>query len=480
MKTKQIKHLLTLFVSLVSFTASAADYDFEVDGIYYTVTSLTDFTCAVTKGDTPYEGTMVIPATVEYNNRTLTVTGIKRAFDSNNTSLRSLTIPNTVLSVENYAFEECSIDSIIIEDGDTEIDLGLGMGYTSNGTFTHSATSYVYIGRNVKNGEYRNGIIYTCPPFRRSNFKVAVFGDRVTSTSSFENSKQLEKVILGAGITAIVSNSFNGCTNLSDISMGDNVVEVGYGAFEDCVSLRTISLSKSLVEIKERAFDRCTSLQTVPLPPVLEKIGRYAFASSGIQNISLPESVTEVGWDCFCWCENLISVELSDAITTLPYNVFADCSNLKSVKMPKSLVSIYSSAFSGCSSLTEIELPQSVKSIEENAFNGCESLTVINALATTPPTMKESYSSMFTTAQYMNIVVNVPMGSKEAYMQANVWKNFWNINEIDPTGIGTVSTDSQEDANAIYTINGVKYNTTNLSDLPSGIYIKNGKKVYVK
>lgn len=505
MKTT-LRKMFWALLSLIALPVSA--YDFEVDEIYYDITSLSEFTCAVTTGEVPYEGTFVIPAIVEYNNRTLTVTGIN---DMGVNTVRSLTIPNTVLSVAIDAFYNCSnLDSLIIQDGDTEIDLGRSNHYVIdnpniyryNGPLTNTPTSYVYIGRNIKTIRFSQGYAYYYyDQFYKSNIKVAEIGDNVTSNPYFAESEKLEKVTIGKGVTII--SGFYGCVMLSDVLMSDNVLEIGESAFGSCDSLRTISLS-----------------------PNIEKIGRNAFSRCGLQSISLPKSVKEVGVLCFERCKDLSSVELSDAITDLSESTFEGCTNLRSVKLSQSLTNIGESAFRDCSSLTKIELPQSVVTIRNNAFQnsglveiaipnlveylgswnkgtrafaGCnlksitlgeslqriesdvfnkfDSLEVINVLAITPPQWD---NPKFTTNQYMTMPVNVPIGTKEAYMQANVWKNFWNINEVLPNSIGTVSTDSQEDTNAIYTINGVKHNTTNLSDLPSGIYIKNGKKVYVK
>ena len=56
-------------------------YDIEVDGIYYNITSLTDLTAEVTKGDNGYSGDIIIPSTITYKSKTLTVTSIgDRAF----------------------------------------------------------------------------------------------------------------------------------------------------------------------------------------------------------------------------------------------------------------------------------------------------------------------------------------------------------------------------------------------------------------
>lgn len=57
---------------LLSFLPAFA-YDFEVDGIYYDVISITDFTCEVVKGDVDYSGDVVIPSEVIYNGRTLKI-----------------------------------------------------------------------------------------------------------------------------------------------------------------------------------------------------------------------------------------------------------------------------------------------------------------------------------------------------------------------------------------------------------------------
>ena len=79
---KQTKHiLLTVAMLLMSITASA--HDFEVNDIYYNITSETDLTVAVTfRGDSnnsysdEYSGAVAIPETVTYNSKTYSVTSI--------------------------------------------------------------------------------------------------------------------------------------------------------------------------------------------------------------------------------------------------------------------------------------------------------------------------------------------------------------------------------------------------------------------
>ena len=80
MKTTKL-WLTTIATLLCSLTASA--HDFEVDGIYYTITSSADLTVEVTyRGnyyysvDNEYSGAVTIPSTVTYNNKTYRVTSI--------------------------------------------------------------------------------------------------------------------------------------------------------------------------------------------------------------------------------------------------------------------------------------------------------------------------------------------------------------------------------------------------------------------
>ena len=82
-------------------------YDIEVDGIYYNITSLTDLTVEVTKGDNEYSGDIVIPSTITYKSKTLTVTSIQGWAFNDSFGLTSIVIPNSVTSIGEFAFSSC-------------------------------------------------------------------------------------------------------------------------------------------------------------------------------------------------------------------------------------------------------------------------------------------------------------------------------------------------------------------------------------
>ena len=111
-------NLFRLFAALMLFFAAQTSnaHDFEAqneDGvtIYYNITSSTDLTCEVTYEGTDYKlskytGAIVIPASVDYNGNTYSVTSIgEDAFWR--TSITSITIPEGVTSIGKYAFYGC-------------------------------------------------------------------------------------------------------------------------------------------------------------------------------------------------------------------------------------------------------------------------------------------------------------------------------------------------------------------------------------
>ena len=142
--------------------------------------------------------------------------------------------------------------------------------------------------------------------------------------------------------------------------------------------------------------------------------------------------------------------------------------------------------FSGCSGLTSLMIGNSVTSIGQDAFKGCSGLTSVISLNPSPPTIS---SNTFSTDTYNSATLYVPTGCR-AYRNASYWKNFYNITDEIPTGIKDITDEENGDAmdstngdtknNAIYTIGGIRCQSTRTEDLPRGMYIINGKKIWIQ
>ena len=88
----------------------------------------------------------------------------------------------------------------------------------------------------------------------------------------------------------------------------------------------------------------------------------------------------------------------------------------------------------------------------------------------------------FSDETYSKVPLYVPKGTVAAYKATDGWKKFKNILEEDTTtGIDDVEAvepyNTLDTSKRIYDINGKRLPATSLDELPSGLYIVNGKKV---
>lgn len=108
-----------------------------------------------------------------------------------------------------------------------------------------------------------------------------------------------------------------------------------------------------------------------------------------LEDVSLPESLTELPNSCFYGCKNLRYIKIPSKITDIPYNAFGN-SGIERIDFPKNLTSIGSGAFSRCS-FEKFVVPETVQTIGTYAFSGCENLKEIQL----PENLKELSNGIF-------------------------------------------------------------------------------------
>ena len=124
------------------------------------------------------------------------------------------------------------------------------------------------------------------------------------------------------------------------------------------------------------AFRGCSGLISLTIPSSVTSIGYSAFEGcSGLTSLSIPSSVTLIESGAFRGCSGLTSLTIPSSVTSIGYSAFEDCTGLTSLAIPSSVTSIGSDAFYGCSGLTSLTIPSSVTSIGSDAFYGCSGLT---------------------------------------------------------------------------------------------------------
>lgn len=153
----------------------------------------------------------------------------------------------------------------------------------------------------------------------------------------------------------------------------EGIESVGAFMFNSCEYLTSVSLPHSLKHIKEYGFGNCSRLFVIDLPDGVVSLGRSCFTHTKIKSLTLPNSIKR--WaDSFTGCDKLESVTLPANITYIPSFAFSHCKNLKSIRIPDSVQYIGEKAFWHCSSLETVTVRESLEHIGPKAFEGCTKL----------------------------------------------------------------------------------------------------------
>ena len=285
-----------LFLALFPLFANAEKV--QIDGIWYELVSKVKQAEVISADDgTKYEGEVVIPETVEYNEVTYDVTSIGSHAFFFCSSLTSINIPNSVTNIGSYAFRDCS-----------------------------SLTSI-----NIPNS-------------------VTSIGD-----CTFLDCSSLTSVTIPNSVTSIGGSAFSACSDLTSINIPNSVTSIGSSAFSYCDGLTSIGIPNSVTSIGSGAFYRCSSLTSINIPNSVTSIEYYAFRDcSSLTSINIPNSVTSIGDDAFFGCSNLTSITIPNSVTSIGSSAFSGCKSLTSIIIPNSVTKIGDSAFSDCAELTDV------------------------------------------------------------------------------------------------------------------------------
>ena len=142
--------------------------------------------------------------------------------------------------------------------------------------------------------------------------------------------------------------------------------------------MTSVTIPNSVTSIGYFIFRGCSGLTSVTIPESVTTIGYYAFAGcSSLPSISLPNSVEYIEIGAFHSCSSLTSVTIPNNVSGIDNSAFYKCTKLSSVTFGNRLGYIGDEAFRGCSGLTSITIPKSVSIIGEDAFRLCTGLTSI-------------------------------------------------------------------------------------------------------
>ena len=213
------------------------------------------------------------------------------------------------------------------------------------------------------------------------------------------------------GAVTIPSSVTYSGTTYSVTSIGDN-------AFESCEGLTSVTIPNSIASIGSGAFRSCYSLTEVTIPNSVTSIGSSAF--NGIYG-SFEVHITDLS----AWCK----IDFGD-YNANPLSGGGELNlngnEINDLVIPNDITEIKNYAFCYCTGLTSVTIPNSVTSIGDRAFRGCDNLIIVKSLNNTPPQCHDVAFGYETTALLM-----VPKGSMTSYMIAKGWKIFSKVQEFE-------------------------------------------------
>lgn len=233
-------------------------------------------------------------------------------------ALKKIILPSSLKSIERYAFKDCTnLQSVEFSSDSIDMEYCVFDG----------CTRLYEVKLPEKLVKIPMGTFYGC--------------------------KNLQNCEIPSGVNEIGSSAFSGCAALEEITIPSTVTKIGACAFKSC-GLHNVELPSGLLEIECETFYDCENLLKVVLPSQLKKIDDRAFVQCFyLQHLEFPNTLQEIGEDTFLNDSWLSKVNFPLSLLKIGAGAFQN-SGLIELKLPKSLTDIGGSAFGNCKDLSSV------------------------------------------------------------------------------------------------------------------------------
>jgi len=280
-----------------------------------------------------------------------------------NKVLKSIYIPEGVLSIGAYAFWDCRELAEIM----------LPSTVKSIGAYAFTFCNVKDLSLNIKNKNFKlqDGILYTndltrvvfCPQQITGEIKLPNETEHI-GEAAFWGCEEIEKIVFSDSLKSIGKSAFTECYKLDDINLPNSLKFIGRFAFSNCIGITRMVIPYSVIELEENAFSYCINMESVDVGSGIKKIKAWTFEyCEKLNNVVLPYGIEKIGYLAFyqtALIENddnydsqgllyidkyLIKAqnnkngiyEVPDGITLIAMNCFDDCYDVKKIILPGSL-----------------------------------------------------------------------------------------------------------------------------------------------
>lgn len=171
-----------------------------------------------------------------------------------------------------------------------------------------------------------------------------------------------------SGVDKISDYAFFGFSGIKSLILGEGVEFIGSSAFSNCSGITRLELSDSVKTVGKSAFNSCSSLEYVVIGKGVERFEGLAFyACSAIYAVEVK--------DLAAWCDAFFYTDNSGTANPLRYadELIVDGKTVDNLVIPDGVKRITTLAFIGFRG-SSVSLPNSMRVIEDTAFYMCDNL----------------------------------------------------------------------------------------------------------
>ena len=252
-----------------------------------------------------------------------TVTTLDRYCGSILTELKTVNLPSSVKTVNDYSFYLSNVEHVTF--GQDAENVTFGWYVFSNSTLKDFVVPYGVTGiSNYMFYDANDLATVTMPDSVQSIGEYGFYGTAITDLklpdyiqileyNSFARSN-IHEVFIPKSVNIIESGPFNNCANLETVTFeeGIDLIEWSGSMFDDCVNLKTVNgpipvpseEDDGYIQLPFSTF-RKSQITNIEIPEGIEKIGNWCFDGSSLEEITLPKSLKYIGKGVFRDVENL-------------------------------------------------------------------------------------------------------------------------------------------------------------------------------
>lgn len=357
--------------------------------------------------------------TIEFNGKIVELR--ENALD-NKGFFRGITIPNTIVTIGDRAFENYAITDDIINMPKSLKTIGAYAFHHCSGI----RGDVVFPEGLESIGEHAFYEVQT--PIHSVTFPCTLthIGDH-----AFEGCSEMKgKLILPNSLSSLGAYAFAGCVSLNgELKLSEALTEIKDETFRNCSFQNDLVLPNSITKVGNRAFYRTTFTGTLTLSDALTTIGREAFYGTKFTGpLTLPNTLESIGDKAFYTCTFSGNLVIPNSVGTIGEYAFYKCAGFTGeLTLSNTLKDIGISAFQDCTGLTgTLTLPNSITSIGGGAFANCLGINKVVPSWKTPVAIT---ASVFTDANNLKKLTLslADCGARGPYDAAQVWKDFGTI-----------------------------------------------------